>query len=131
MVITDQALFYETLFKKRKQKTAVEIKSFLSYINIPKLSEDKAKLCVEDLTEKNLNDSLKGIQNEKSTGNDGLTKESYEIFWNELKEIFVDFVSETKENGHLSTSQRQAIIKVTEKKIEIRESCKTGDAFLC
>ena len=33
--------FYESLFKKRKQKTATDIKSFLSYINIPKLSEYK------------------------------------------------------------------------------------------
>ena len=31
--------FYETLFKKHKQKTVTE--SFLSHINIPKLSEDK------------------------------------------------------------------------------------------
>ena len=33
--------FYETLFKKCKQKTATEIESFLSHLNIPKLSEDK------------------------------------------------------------------------------------------
>ena len=43
--------FCETLFKKRKQKTVTEIKSFLSDINIPKLFEDKRKLCEEDLTE--------------------------------------------------------------------------------
>ena len=34
--------FYETLFKKRKQKSAAEIKSFLRHLNIPKLSEDKS-----------------------------------------------------------------------------------------
>ena len=44
--------FYETLFKKRKQKTVVEIESFLSHLNIPKLSEDKANFCEEDFTEK-------------------------------------------------------------------------------
>ena len=36
-----------------------EIKSFLSHINISKLSEDKAKLCEEDLAGKDLCDSLK------------------------------------------------------------------------
>ena len=66
--------FYETLFKKREQKIVTEIKSFLSHINIPKLSEDKRKLCEEDLTEKDLCDSLKSMQNDKSPGNDGLTK---------------------------------------------------------
>ena len=73
---------------------------------IPKLSEDKAKLCEEDLTEKDLCDSLKSIQNDKSPGNDRLIKEFYETLWNERKEIFTDSVSETKEKRHLSTSQK-------------------------
>ena len=46
-----------------------------------------------------LRNSLKSIQNDKSPGNDGLTKEFYVTFWNELKEIFVDSVPEAKEKG--------------------------------
>ena len=53
------------------------------------------------------------------------------MFRNELKEIFVDSVSEAKEKENLSTSQRQALIKLIEKRIEIRDSFKTGDSFLC
>ena len=60
--------FYETPFKKRKQKTATAIKSFLRHLNIPKFSEDKSKLCEEDLTEKDLYDSLKSMQNDNSPG---------------------------------------------------------------
>ena len=56
------------------------------------------------------------MQSDKSPGNDGLTKEFYEAFWNELKEIFIDSASETKEKEHLSTSQRRAIIRLIEKK---------------
>ena len=95
--------FYETLFKKRKQKTAAETKSFLRHLNIPKLSEDKSKPCEEDLAEKDLYDSLKSMQNDKSPGNDGLTKEFYETFWNELKEIFADIFGKhfTKRSGVL------------------------------
>ena len=55
------------------------------------------------------------MQNDKSPGNDSLTKEFYKTFWDELKEIFVNFVIEGKEIGHLSTSQRQAIVKLIEK----------------
>ena len=51
-----------------------KIKTFLSHINIPKLSEDKAKLCEEDLTEKDLYNSLKSMESDKSPSNDGLTK---------------------------------------------------------
>ena len=46
------------------------------------------------------------MQNDKSLGTYGVTKEFYETFWNELKEIFVDSVSGAKEKGYLSTSQR-------------------------
>ena len=56
------------------------------------------------------------MQNDKSPGNNALTKEFYETFWDELKEIFVISVREAKEIGHLSTSQRQVIIKLIEKK---------------
>ena len=62
------------------------------------------------------------MQNDKSSGNNGLTKEFYEIFWNELKGIFVDSVLETKGKGHLSTFQRRTIINLIEKKMEIRDS---------
>ena len=56
------------------------------------------------------------MQNNKSPGNDNLTKEFYKTFWDELKEIFVNSVREAKEIEHLSTTQRQAIIKLIEKK---------------
>ena len=48
------------------------------------------------------------MQSDKSLGNDGLKKEFQEMFWTELKEIFVDSVSEAKEKALLSTFQRQA-----------------------
>ena len=70
----------------------------------------------ERFTQKRFTDSMKSMQNGKSLGKDRLTREFYGIFWNELKEIFVDFVSEAKERGHLSTSQRHNIVKLIEKK---------------
>ena len=73
------------------------------------------KLFEEDLTKKDLCKSLRSMQNDKSSGNSGLTKEFYETFWDELKEIFVNSVREAKEIEHLSTFQRQAIIKLIEK----------------
>ena len=120
--------FYETLFKTREQKTEIEMENFFSDVDIPKFSGNQVKLCEENLTEKDLHNSLKITRSDKSPGNDGLTKEFYETFWTELKEIFVDSVSEAKEKGILSISQRQAIIKL-KKRIEIRDSFKTGDLF--
>ena len=108
--------FYEALFKKPEHKTTAEIRDFLNVIDVPKSSEDQVKLCEEDLTKKDLYKSLRSMQNNKSPGNDGLTKEFYKTFWDDLKEIFVNFVGKAKEIRHLITSQRQAIIKLIEKK---------------
>ena len=103
---------------KREQKITAEIKEFLNAIDLTKLSEDQIKLFEEYLTEKDLFKFLKSMKNDKSPRNNGLTKELYETFWDELKEIFLDSVRETKEKGYLSTSQRQAIIKFIEKKTD-------------
>ena len=49
---------------------------------------------------------MKNMQNNKSCGNDGLTKEFYEGFWNEIKELLIASATEAKQRGELSISQR-------------------------
>ena len=56
------------------------------------------------------------MQNNKSPGNDGLAKEFYETFWNQIKNPFMNSITEAREKKKLSTSQRQAVIKLIEKK---------------
>ena len=56
------------------------------------------------------------MQNNKSPGNDGLTKEFYETFWNEIKHPFMNSIMEAREKKKLGTSQLQAVIKLIEKK---------------
>ena len=56
------------------------------------------------------------MQNNKTPGNDGLTKEFHEMFWNEIKNPFMNSIMEARGKKKLSTSQRQAVIKLIEKK---------------
>ena len=56
------------------------------------------------------------MPNDKSPGNDGLTKEFFETFWSEIKKTFLSCVIHSFDKGELCTSQRQAIIKLIEKK---------------
>ena len=44
------------------------------------------KFIIRELFNKELFDALKGIPNNESLGNDGLTKEFYETLWDELKD---------------------------------------------
>ena len=102
--------------KTREQKTMTESETFFSNVDIPKLPENQPKRCEEYLTRKNLYNFLKSMQSDKYPGNDGLKKEIYENFWNELKKIFEDSVPDANKKGNLSTSQREAIIQIIEKK---------------
>ena len=51
----------------------------------------------------------------KSLGNDGLTKEFYQTFWQDVKDIFFKSLQNSKRLKYLCASQRQAIIKSLEK----------------
>ena len=66
--------------------------------------------------EKDLFDSMKNMENDKSPGNDGLTKEFYVTFWDDIKATFISSLKQAKERKEQSISQRQAIIKLIEKK---------------
>ena len=54
--------------------------------------------------------------NNKSAGNEGLTKEFYETYWEELKIPLRNSITKSYQNGQLSISERQAVIKLIEKK---------------
>ena len=60
--------------------------------------------------------AVKSFSNNKSPGNDGLTKEFYETFWEELKQPFMNSLNQAKLSKKLVTSQRQAVRKVLERK---------------
>ena len=57
----------------------------------------------------------------KSPGNDGLNKEWYVFFWEAIKETFYESIMDAKDSKVLSTSQRQAVIKLLEKKEAIKD----------
>ena len=49
---------------------------------------------------------MKSMKNNKTRGNDGLTKEFYENFWDELKTPLIESVNQAFHMKILSISQR-------------------------
>ena len=68
------------------------------------------------ISETDLFDSMKSMKNNKTSGSDGLTKEFYETFWDELKTPLMESVNQAFRTKILSISLRQAVIKLIEKK---------------
>ena len=71
------------------------------------------------------------MPNNKSTGNDGLTKEFYEAFWEYLKTPLTSSFKSAFDKGELTNSQKQVVIRLIErKKIKIKDLFKVGDQYL-
>ena len=63
-----------------------------------------------------IEDAIKNSQNGKSPGNDGFGREVYIVFWKNLSGPLLESFIDGKKRGILSPSQRQAVIKLLEKK---------------
>ena len=64
-------------------------------------------MCEGLITRKECWDALNATKNGKSPGNDGLTKEFYVCFFNEICSPLIDTLNYSFEVGQLSTSQLQ------------------------
>ena len=116
-ILNKTKVSYETLFQKPSQKdSADDINHFLNPLDIPKLSLYQIILCNIELIEKDLYNSMKSKENDKSPGNDGLAKEFYVTFWNDIKATFISSLKQDKDRKELSISLRQAITKLIEEK---------------
>ena len=97
-------------------KNERECLEYLHSLNIPKLSEAERNSCEGLLTKKECWEALSEMENGKSPGNDGLTKEFYMCFLNEICNQLIAALNESFTVGQLSTSQRQATITLIEAK---------------
>ena len=85
-------------------------------MSLPKLNKNQTLKCEGATTECELVKALTSMDNDKSPGNDGITKEFYVKLWDVVKEPLCASVRQSIITGELSTSQKQAIIKLIEKK---------------
>ena len=85
-------------------------------MNISKLSHAAKTSCEGKLTVKECWNTLESMGNNKSAGNDGFKKEFYSAFFNDLNQYLIGSLHFSLENGEFSSSQKQAVITLIEKK---------------
>ena len=97
-------------------KSESECLSYLHTVNIPKLTESEKDSCEGRLTKKEIWEALNSMANNKSPGNDGLSKEFYVCFFNKIHTYLLNTLNCYFSCGHMTSSQRQAMITLIEKK---------------
>ena len=108
--------FYSNLFTDYCKISKNECSTFLNSIELKTLNDEETASCGKILSEQELQESVEAMQDGKSPGNDGLSTEFYKAFWEDIKQPFFASIIESRIKGSLSNSQRQAIIKLIEKK---------------
>ena len=117
-ILSEQKLFYQNLYMSGRNETDNRnaAKSFLNNLNIPKLSEEEKRSCEGKILLNECELILETFQNNKAPGNDGIPVEFYKKLWPVISEPFIKCVNECFEYKELSSSQKQAVITLIEKK---------------
>ena len=119
------------MFSRKVHNQTDKIEAYLGLKSLPKFTNEQTLSCEGIISEDEVFKSLKSMENNESHGNDGLSKEFYECFWNEIKKPFLTSIHEAFLNQELSSSQKQAVIKMLEKKLKTKDSLKSGGRYHC
>ena len=110
------ALFYDKLYTCNNIPIH-EINDYINSVNnVNVLSEQQKALCDNDITNEELNNVISILKVNKSPGLDGLTSEFYKVFWDILKQPFVNMLNETFQKGILPDTMRRAVVTLIYKK---------------
>ena len=82
---------------------------------MPQLNEFDRNRCEGIIAKRDCWDALSSMNNNKSPGNDGLSKEFYICFFEKLSDPLIQALNESFVDDEMSISQRQAVITFIEK----------------
>ena len=113
-ILQETNRFYETLYRSNGNISDENYDIFFDN-SIPTLSNEEKEECDKEITLEEILETLKSFKNNKSPGNDGLTKEFYITFWQKLSKPLMECYIYNIDEGCMSFSQRQAVITLIEK----------------
>ena len=116
-ILNASSEFYKSLYSSKRNEIQYDgSNSFLRNPNIPKLSEEQRASCEGRISKDECKKALETFEVGKTPGNDGIPAEFYKTFWDSLDDYLIDVFNLSSEYEEMSTSQRQAIITLLDKK---------------
>ena len=115
-ILTAEKNYYENLYRKSRREVSNAPCFRYDDLPIPTLSPYHRELGVGLITLEECTEMLNSFPLNKVPGNDGLPIEFYKTFCSAIGEPLVKCFNESFEKGEMSSSQRQAVIKLIEKK---------------
>ena len=98
--------FHQSLFSRKIQDQIDKTEAYLEKVPLPKLTNEQTLSCEGTISGDEVFKSLKFVENNKSPGNDGLSKEFCECFWDEIKNSFLASIQGVLLNQELNSSQK-------------------------
>ena len=117
-ILQEISTFYERLYTTQftPNNTYKRHRPSLDNIGLNKLSEQDKQLLEGPITLEELTKALKSFANNKTPGCDGLTKEFYVTFWQELAPILLETLNYCSQRHLLTNSQRRGVLTLIHKK---------------
>ena len=115
-ILNAEKLFYSKLYSRQRVNLNSEQAKSLENPNISKLSDELSSRCEGKITFQECESILGSFQGGKTPGNDGIPIEFYKIFWPLIGEFLIASFNEAFDNKEMSSSQKQALITLIEKK---------------
>ena len=99
--------FYSNLYSSTwSEKSSKEVDTFLDGLEIPKFSNDQKMRLNQRITKVEICNALKSMSSNKCPGLDGLPKEFYIVFFNDICDMLMKSYNYSFETGVMCQSQR-------------------------
>ena len=112
--------FYQNLFLSRRPAKR-EIENYLNACELDTIDADLSSELDHDITLDELSSVVKSLKNNKSPGWDGLTNEFYKKFWDRIKHLLHQAITESVNSSMLPPSLRIGVITLLPKPKSPRE----------
>ena len=109
-ILQEQRKFYKELYEEDQ-----EVNFNMKNKSNIKVSEEKRLLQEEEITLEELQTAIKGMNNNKTPGQDGIPVDFYKVFWKQLKDSFLQMVQEVYQKEQLHATARKGILNLIPK----------------